>query len=250
VPPPSLLGFLLAFTRIAGALVFIPFPGVRNGPEPARIVLAACLAAALFPAWPVPAEAHPTAGRIASWVVSEACIGVAAGLSAGLLIEGFLLAAQVIGLQAGYSYASTIDPTTQADSNSLLVVCQLIGGLLFFSLGLDREVLRAFAASLSAHAAGTFIARLAPAEAIIRFGSSVFATGLRLALPVIALLLLVDVCFALLGRLNSQLQLLSVAFPAKMLAALALLAAMVPVFIPLYRSSAEAMLRTLAGVLR
>ena len=44
--------------------------------------------------------------------------------------------------------------------------------------------------------------------------------ALRLALPVVALLLMVDVALALLGRLNQQLQLLALAFPAKMLTAL------------------------------
>ena len=37
-------------------------------------------------------------------------------------------------------------------------------------------------------------------------------TGLRLAMPVIALLLLLDVALALLGRMQQQLQLLSLAF--------------------------------------
>ena len=47
--------------------------------------------------------------------------------------------------------------------------------------------------------------------------------GVRLALPVVALLVMVDVALALLGRLNQQLQLLSLAFPAKMLTALVVL---------------------------
>jgi flagellar biosynthesis protein FliR len=44
----------------------------------------------------------------------------------------------------------------------------------------------------------------------------------------VALLVMVDVSLALLGRLNSQLQLLSLAFPAKMLTALAVLAWVAP----------------------
>ena len=70
----------------------------------------------------------------------------------------------------------------------------------------------------------------ASAEAIIRLGSSLFAFGLRLALPVIALLLMVDIALALLGRLNQQLQLLSLAFPLKMLTALLVLSWMAAVF--------------------
>jgi flagellar biosynthetic protein FliR len=61
------------------------------------------------------------------------------------------------------------------------------------------------------------------AEALIRLASGMFSVGVRLALPVVALLVLVDFALALLGRLNQQLQLLSLAFPAKMLTALVVL---------------------------
>ena len=59
---------------------------------------------------------------------------------------------------------------------------------------------------------------------VIRLGAMLFAFGVRLAMPVVALLLLVDVALALLGRLNQQLQLLSLAFPVKMLVALLVIA--------------------------
>ena len=49
----------------------------------------------------------------------------------------------------------------------------------------------------------------------IRLGATLFSVGMRLALPVVALLVMVDVALALLGRINAQLQLLTLAFPAK-----------------------------------
>jgi flagellar biosynthetic protein FliR len=51
-----------------------------------------------------------------------------------------------------------------------------------------------------------------------------FSTGLRLALPVMAVMAMVDISVALLGRVNSQLQLVTIAFPVKMVVGLALLA--------------------------
>jgi flagellar biosynthetic protein FliR len=71
--------------------------------------------------------------------------------------------------------------------------------------------------------AGSWVFGPGSAAAIMPLGAMMFSTGLRLAFPVVALLVLVDVALALLGRVNQQLQLLSIAFPAKMLAALAVL---------------------------
>jgi flagellar biosynthetic protein FliR len=126
-------------------------------------------------------------------------------------------------LQAGYAYASTIDPNTEADSGILLVVAQLFAGMLFFALGRDREVLRLFAQSLDTVPAGAYVLGLPATEIAIRLGANLFTVGVRLALPVVALLVMVDFALALMGRLNQQLHLLHLAFPAKMLTALLVL---------------------------
>ena len=75
-------------------------------------------------------------------------------------------------------------------------------------------------------------------SAVLSLGSTVFSTALRLALPVVALLLLVDLTFALFGRLHAHLQLLSLAFPAKMLATLGMLALLSKVFPGVYEGLA------------
>jgi flagellar biosynthesis protein FliR len=226
----TLYGFALTLARVSGALVFVPLPGIRAVAEPARAGLALAMTMSLASRWPAPAG--PVAiGTLAAWMISEAALGVAMGIGMAIALEAFALAAQVFGLQAGYAYASTIDPNSEADSGVLLVFAQLIAGMMFFALGLDREVLRLFAQSLDVTVAGTYVPGPAAAAPVIHLGSALFAAGVRLALPVVALLLMVDVALALLGRLNQQLQLLSLAFPVKMLLALAVLswtAAMFP----------------------
>jgi flagellar biosynthetic protein FliR len=220
----TLYAFLLVLARVAGALVFVPIPGIRGAAEPARVALALAFTMALASRWPTVDAAAVTTGTLLAWVAAEAALGIAIGVSIAISMECFALAAQVLGTQAGYAYASTIDPNSEADSGVLLVFAQLMAGMLFFALGLDRELLRLFASTLDRIPAGSFAVRPAAAEATIRLGATVFAFGVRLAMPVVALLLLVDVALALLGRLNQQLQLLSLAFPLKMLVALLVIA--------------------------
>lgn len=219
----TLYAFLLVLTRVAAALVFVPLPGVRNAPEPARVVLALGLTVTLAARWPLIEPAAITGTRLAGWAAAEAVVGVAVGLAVSVTLEVFTLAAQIFGLQAGYGYASTIDPDTQADSGILLVVAQLMAGLSFFALGLDREVVRVFALTLDKIPPGTYVFGRSSAESLIHLGASLFSVGLRLAFPVIALLVMVDVALALLGRINAQLQLITLAFPAKMLVTLLVL---------------------------
>jgi flagellar biosynthetic protein FliR len=219
----TLYAFLLVLSRVAGAFIFVPLPGIKGTPEPARAALALGFTLALFARWPAVNGADVTPAKLVGWVLAEASLGIALGISVAIVLESFTLAAQVLGLQAGYAYASTIDPNTEADSGVLLVFAQLMAGMLFFALGLDREVLRLFALSLEKIPTGAYVPGTLSARALIGLGSELFSVGVRMALPVVALLGMVDVALALMGRLNAQLQLLSVAFPAKMLTALVVL---------------------------
>lgn len=226
----TLFAFLLVLARVAGAMSFVPLPGISAAPGAARIVLAVVFTLALAGSWPAVDATSITVCRLAGWAMAEAAIGVAIGVSVAVVLESFTFAAQVLGVPAGYGYASTVDPNTQADSGILLVFAELMAGLFFFALGLDREVLRLFARSLEHIPAGAYIFGPKSAAAMVALAAGLFSTGVRIALPVVALMIMVDVALALLGRLNSQLQLLSLAFPLKMLAALAMLAWLAALF--------------------
>jgi flagellar biosynthetic protein FliR len=219
----TLYAFLLVLARVGGALTFVPLPGVNGAPQPVRAALALGFTLALVARWPAIDVSAVTPAKLAGWAVAEAATGIAIGVSVAIVLEAFVLAMQVFGIQAGYAYASTVDPNTEADSGVLLVFAQLMAGMLFFALGLDRQILRLFAESLEKVPAGAYVFGPASAQSLIRLGSSLFSTGVRLAMPVVALLLMVDVSLALMGRLNAQLQLLAVAFPAKMLTTLLVL---------------------------
>jgi flagellar biosynthetic protein FliR len=247
LPIGGLYSFLLVLARVSGLVLFLPVPGFRAAPGMVRVFLALAITLALFPTWPVLPNAFPSIGQLVLWAFLEAGFGLTAGLSVAFLIEGFQIAAQVVGLQAGYGYTLTVDPTSQADSGVLQVVMSLVSGVLFFTLGVDRELFRALALSLERFPAGTWHLTAASTDGIVRLGGGMLTTGLRVAMPVAAILLLIDVALALLGRMQQQLQLLSLAFPVKMLAALALLAALAPVFPRIFSGAAE---RMLAGLWR
>lgn len=224
-PGAILLSFLLALGRVSGVVAFLPMPGLRNAPDMTRIALALSLTFCLSPFWPPPPSTVPGIVTLLLWVLSEAAFGVLLGLFISVLVESFQLGAQLLGLQAGFSYASTVDPTSQADSSVLQVLSQLLGATLFFSLGLHRQVVALLAKSLQTVPPGSFVPSRAAADSIINFSGTMFSTGLRIAFPVLALLLLVDLSLALLSRIQAQLQLLTLAFPAKMLAGIGFFAA-------------------------
>lgn len=239
VPLSTLLAFALVLARISGAFAFVPPPVKDAGPSAARVVLSLATTIALFPAWPYVDANNVSAGVLAGWVASEGALGLAVGLTVSFLAEALTFGAQVVGLQAGYGYVSIVDPTTQAESDVLPVMAQLLAGLLFFTTGLHRAVIATFAHSLAKFPPGVFVENRAMAQTVVRLGGTLFSVGLRLAFPVIGLLLMAEIALALVGRINSQLHLSMHAFPMKIMISLLVLVSVLAVAPELYRSYAE-----------
>ena len=245
----TLYAFLLVLARISGAFIFVPIPGIQAGPAIARALLSVSLTLALKARWPVIDASSVNFPLLMGWLLAEAGMGLAVGLAVAFLTEGFQMGAQIISLQAGYSFASTIDPTSGADSTVLIMIAQTTAGLLFFATGMDRQILRAFADSLSAHPPGHFAVSAPMVTRMIQASSSIFVTGLRLVLPLLALLLMVEISLALLTRLNSQLQLMQLSFPIKMLLSLILLGWLLLVFPQVFAQSASRAMQLINSLL-
>lgn len=243
----TLIAFALVLARMTGVFAFVPMPVKDVGPGMARVVLSLAATVALFPVWPNVASADPTLGLFTAWMVSEVALGISIGVAVSLISEGLTFGAHILALQAGFGYASIVDPTTQADSDVLPVMAQLLAGLFFFSMGLHRMVISAFAFSLKKYPPGSFVVTGDAAQAVIRLSGSLFAVGVRLAFPIVALLFMAEVALALLGRVNSQLHISSHSFPLKILITLLMLGSVLLVAPDLYSSYADAVFRTIRG---
>jgi flagellar biosynthetic protein FliR len=223
VPTRVIIGFLVVFARVGGALVFLPIPGMSVGPGAARSAFAFLMAIAVYGATPRPVEITDP-WLLGGCLLAEAAFGITMGLLVNFTVEAMLIGLQTVSIQAGYSYASTIDPTTQAESGVLIILAQLISSLLFFAIGMDRQVLLAFAHSLQTLPAGSFAIGQTTLDLIGRAGAAMFTNGLLVVSPIIALIMMADLALAVAGRLQTQLQVMGLSFTLKMLLGLLLLA--------------------------
>jgi flagellar biosynthetic protein FliR len=220
----TLMGFLFTLARVSGVFAFLPLASLRAAPEAAKILLSLAFTVILWSEWKAPAGVE-SISRIVAGLAGEMALGLAIGLIVAIILELFQVAAQIVSLQAGLGYASTIDPTSGADSTVLITLAQLTAGLLFFSSGGDRMLVRVLADSIRLCPPESFTLTRGWEEPIARFSSTIFSAGLRLAAPVVALLLLADVSLAVLGRMQQQLHLVSLTMPVKLAATMLLLSA-------------------------
>ena len=248
--PQATTGLFLMLARLGGMLVYVPIPGAKSVPGATKVLLVLSLSVTLLPLTPAFHIQPASIGQMALWLVGEMTFGLMVGLFVGFLAESLIFGLQAIAVQAGFSYSSTIDPNSEADSGVLQALAQITSNLLFFHFGGDGIVIRAFSHSLARWPPGTAGPGWPAAETVVSFGTTMFDQGMRLALPIAALLLLTDLSLALTARIQSQLQLLSLAFPVKMLGSLAFLAMLLPVVPVLYRSALQQAVNHLSRLIK
>lgn len=245
----ALYGFLLTLTRTSSALSLLPLPAFRDAALPLRVALVLSVTFALMPVWPVVQFDPASGGTFLLAVLAETGFGLLLALAISFLNATLQFAAQVISMQAGFSFASTFDPTSQADSTVFQVLAQLFSGLLFFGLGVDRRLIALLAHSFSVFSPDKTVLNETSLRSIISIGGMMFATGLRLGLPVVALLLIVEFALGVLGRLHGQLHLISLSFPIKTALSFAFVAAILVRWPTLYQQTAARIFDSLTKAL-
>lgn len=244
----QMVAFLLVLSRLAGLMIFLPIPGLRSVPEAIRPLIALALSIPLLGLLPELPPESLQPGTLILWCLAELTFGLLWGITVHFLVESFVLGAQFLALQAGFGYASIVDPSTQADAGLLQILAQLMASLLFFATGLHRQILFLMAESVTRLPPGQFAVRLDTADQLIRLGATMIEVAARLAMPLLALLILIDLALALLGRVQAQLQLLPMAFPAKLLASLLVLGFLSASYVRVFSGFGREIVRFLNGV--
>ena len=242
-PLPLIIGFLLVLFRAAGLFVFLPLPGLSNAPEFLRIALAVSTASALWARGFDSRMLNPAQQGIMSnfllIAVSEAVWGAFLGLLVKMIEESALLAAQQLGFQAGFSYASTVDPSSNADSTVLETLMSLLCMYLFFALGIHRLLIAGLIDAHNPLAESWTLSRGLLIESLSQALTGAFKNGLAFALPLVAAMAALDVLAGLLGRMLPGVQTALITTPLKIQFALAGLALALPVVVTRYRMSVE-----------
>lgn len=213
--------FGLLLIRPGGLLLVMPGLGGQQVPVMARIGLTALLALAMAPSVPLPAG--PDAGIIAV-VFRELIIGISLGIATRALIAGAELAGHICSQQIGFSYAATIDPDGGARNTALASLYGLLAVFTWLAINGHHLLLRALDASYAGLPIGGGGINASVAGSVREILGIVFVTGLRLAAPVMAVLLVVEVALGLIARTAPAFNFYVVGYPVRLAIGLAVVA--------------------------
>lgn len=201
------------FLRIGACLMVAPVFGASYVTARIRIVLAGALTVMALPMLPAPpAVAMLSADGIVT-TVDQVLIGVALGFVLQLMFDALTLGGQILANGMGLEFAYNLDPLRGAETPTLGQFYTLVGTLVF--LALDGHIALVETLVGSFHGVPVGPVGLSPAELhqVANWGGQLFLGALRVALPGMTALLVVNLAFGVTSRAAPALNLFAVGFP-------------------------------------
>lgn len=222
--------FFLVFARISGIFVLTPIFGSLNVHPRIKAGLALFIAISVFPVVhsflpPMPDEI----GKYAILVFSEVAIGLIIGFVATLSITAFQVSGELYSVPMGLGIANTIDPLSQIEQPIIGQLIALFALLLFIAIGGPQMIILSLCKSYEIlPLLGLDSCRIL-AEQITGFFAAMFLTGLKIGMPVIAVLFLVTLSMGLLAKTAPMLNILTLGWAITIVIGILTLSIIMPV---------------------
>lgn len=211
---PWFIAFTLTAARISAIFIATPIFATPLIPGQAKIGLVTVLSIlALSTSSPSLALINLTPLELFTCMFSELILGSVMGLGLMILFAALAFAGQLVGIQMGFAIANVVDPISSRQVGVLAQVLNLFGLALFLALDGHLTVLRAVFDSFSVVPLGGAVPQGASIiNILVSEGGQMFALGLKLALPISCVVLLVNVALATIARTVPQVNIFVLGF--------------------------------------
>jgi flagellar biosynthetic protein FliR len=212
--------FMLTLARTGALLFALPFFEARLEAQ-IRIAVALAVTLALIPtlpaSWVQAANEINTLPEIVLAMLNEVLLGGAIGLICNMFVGACQMAGEMMGFSSSLSAAESLDPFSGISSPAMEQILRILFVLILLLSNAHLALLQMLGASFRTipPLMTTWITH-GLGERILAMGTSMFALGLGLALPVMAAALLVDVCFGLIARLAPEVDILFLSLPVRL----------------------------------
>jgi flagellar biosynthetic protein FliR len=224
--------FVLILARVLGFLVVAPIFGSKSLPNRLKIGLAVFITIIILPITSFSAIKAPEGLLIISFqLIIELFIGFIIGFIMLLNFMALQLAGQFIDTRIGFAMASVIDPQNGMQAPLVGQFKNILATLFFLVINGHHYLLKALTDSFTIVGVTKFHGSSELVWALFRIVGDLFPLGFRLALPVIAILFIVDVAFGLVARVVPQINVFMMGMPTKVLVGIIFLIIILPSYI-------------------
>jgi len=195
----------------------MPAVGGSFVPLKVRLLLAIALTIVIAPV--IPTASTPEVLSVAGLVTmtQEIAIGVVLGFLVQLVFDAIALGGQVIGMSMGLGFAVFLDKARGVNVPVLGQMFLMLGMLVFLTMNGHLALIQLLAKSFHTWPLGLNAMSLSALGEVLAWTSQLFVFAMKIALPAITSILVVNLAFGTMSRAAPTLNLFAVGFPVAML---------------------------------
>ena len=218
-PASELEYFLLVLTRISLFVYIAPFFSINSVPNRVKIAFSVFLSFLIYNiTFPHEVPEYETLLQYSIIVLREATTGILLGFGASVSTSVVNFAGRIVDMEIGMSMASVMDPTTRENTTITGVLYQYGFMLILVCTGFYRYLISALAESYTLIPVGMAAFDLdAINTTLLRFMSEYMLLGFRIALPVVATIMMLNAVLAILAKVAPQMNMFAVGMQLKVM---------------------------------
>lgn len=222
--------FALTLVRLATFWVVIPIFNMRSIPILAKIGFAALAAMVVMP--PLGANLNLESGGVLILLsLQEAAVGLLLALVVILTFSIVTFAGHYIDTPMGFGMASVFDPSLGGQIPVFSQFYFIFAALIFFGVDAHLWLFKALSQSFEVIPLGHTFNLEMSFPLFMNLTQQVFILGIKLALPIVATILLTDLGLGIVIRAVPQINVFVIGFPIKIAVGLIVVVFALPVFV-------------------
>lgn len=234
--------FLLIMIRMNSMIMIAPFYSSDVIPFRIKAILSFLITLVIFPM--VTAKGYHLPGDMGGYfllVIQEVMIGLFIGFLVSVIFAAFQLSGQYLAVQVGFGVNEVLDPIGQVSVPLEGQFKNLIGILVLLAMNghhlLIQAVYRSYelAPIMSVHKA--FLGGML--KYMLHTFSGMFVVALKIALPVVAIVFLVEISLGVLARVAPQMNIMMLGFPFKVAISFVVMIVVTPLIVRIMWVSLE-----------
>ena len=240
--------FLLLLTRVSGIFMISPFFGSLNIPIEIRAATSVAIAIVLFPVIDKlgAVENVPTVLSFTVSVFSEMFVGWLIGFIAYVIFAAINMGGKVMDMQVGFAVVNVMDPTSGQQIPLIGSFLYNLGVMTLLVTNGHHMILYAITESCTLIPLSNSAPEPAIAMLIGNFTVGIFATGMKIAMPVTFAILMTNVGLGILARTMPQMNIFVVGIPMQLMIGIGTLSMVLPFYIVFLNSMFDTMYRNIS----
>ena len=208
--------FVLILIRLASFVYAAPFFNTANVPNRFKIGFSLALSMIVYSLHPDMAVQYDNIIDYCIIVVQELIVGILLGAVSSFAVQIIQFSGKIIDMDIGLSIAQIYDPTTRMQVGIMGNFYYYLVMLLLIVSGLHRYLVAAIVETYNAIPVGGVKFSSTIYTDILKFVSEYFVIGFRIALPVFAVMLLVNCILAIMAKVSPQMNMFVVGIQLKL----------------------------------